>query len=98
MKVVNASGAVQTTGFDWGCSHSGYERVTWDPTARKFVAVCKNDAPTGGVGAPGVRARLHRSPADLNYNQLGTVMIAGRRLPAAETHPRGAAGQRERAG
>ena len=78
MKVVNGSGAVQTSGFDWGCSHSGYERVAWDPTARKFVAVCKNDAATGSKSgrlafAPGTTIL----PVDLNYNQLGTVMMAG---------------------
>jgi len=78
MKVVNGSGAVQSGGFDWGCSHSGYERVAWDGTARKFVAVCKNDAPTGSKSgrlafAPGTTIL----PVDLNYNQLGTVMPAG---------------------
>jgi len=78
MKIVNGSGALQTGGFDWGCSHSGYERVAWDGTARKFVAVCKNDAPTGGKSgrlafAPGTTIL----PVDLNYNQLGTVMAAG---------------------
>jgi hypothetical protein len=79
MKVVSATGALQTGGFDWGCSHSGYERVAWDPTARKFVAVCKNDAPTGGKSgrlafSPGT---VTINPVDLNYNQLGTVMMAG---------------------
>ena len=79
MKVVNGSGAVQTSGFDWGCSHSGYERVAWDATARKFVAVCKNDAPTGGKSgrlafSPGT---VTIYPVDLNYNQLGNVMMAG---------------------
>jgi hypothetical protein len=79
MKVVNGSGAVQTTGVDWGCSHSGYERVAWDGTARKFVAVCKNDAPTGGKSgrlafSPGT---VTIYPVDLNYNQLGNVMMAG---------------------
>jgi hypothetical protein len=79
MKVVNGSGALQSGGFDWGCSHSGYERVAWDGTARKFVAVCKNDAPTGGKSgrlafSPGT---VTITPVDLNYNQLGNVMTAG---------------------
>jgi hypothetical protein len=78
MKIVNGSGALQTGGFDWGCSHSGYERVAWDGTARKFIGVCKNDAPTGSKSgrlafAPGTTI----IPVDLNYNQLGTVMPAG---------------------
>jgi hypothetical protein len=79
MKVVNGSGALQTSGFDWGCSHSGFERVVYDPTAKKFVAVCKNDAPTGSKSgrlafAPNTTTIY---PVDLNYDQLGTVMMAG---------------------
>jgi hypothetical protein len=79
MKVVNGSGALQSSGFDWGCSHSGYERVVWDGTARKFVGVCKNDAPTGGksgrLAFPPNTTTIY--PVDLSYDQLGTVMMAG---------------------
>jgi hypothetical protein len=41
--------------------------------------VCKNDAPTGGKsGAPRVLAgHVTIYPVDLNYNQLGNVMMAG---------------------
>ncbi len=79
MKVVNASGALQTTGFDWGCSHSGYERVAWDSTAKQFATVCKNDAPTGGKSgriafAP---ATTTIDPVDLYYSDLGSVLLAG---------------------
>jgi hypothetical protein len=80
MKVVDGTGALQTTtGFDWGCSHSGYERLTWDPAAKKFVTVCKNDAPTGGKSgrlafAP---ATTTIDPVDLYYSDLGSVMTAG---------------------
>jgi hypothetical protein len=79
MKVVNGSGALQTSGFDWGCSHSGFERVAWDPTGKKFVAVCKNDAPTGSKSgrlafAPNTTTIY---PVDLNYSNLGNVMMAG---------------------
>jgi hypothetical protein len=80
MKVVSSSGALLATpGFSIGCSHSGYERVIWDPTGRKFVPVCKNDLPTNGKSG-----RLaFASPTttiiaiDLNYDQLGNVMMAG---------------------
>ncbi|HEY4186740.1 MAG TPA: hypothetical protein VGP07_16805 [Polyangia bacterium] len=79
MKVVNGAGALQTSGFDWGCSHSGYERVLWDPTAKKFIAVCKNDAATGSKSgrvafAPGATTIY---PVDLSYSQLGSVALAG---------------------
>jgi hypothetical protein len=79
MKVVNGSGALQTSGFDWGCSHSGFERVVYDPTAKKFVAVCKNDAPTGSKSgrlafAPNTTTI---TPVDLSYSNFGNVMISG---------------------
>jgi hypothetical protein len=80
MKVVDGSGALQTTpGFSFGCSHSGYERVIWDPTAAKFVTVCKNDAPTGGQSgriafAPNTTTI---DPVDLYYADLGSVLNAG---------------------
>jgi hypothetical protein len=41
--VVDANGAVQSGGWEWGCSHSGYERVIWDPKANRFASVCKTD-------------------------------------------------------
>jgi hypothetical protein len=44
MKVVGADGTIQSGGFDWGCSISAYERVVWDPSGRRFVAICKNDS------------------------------------------------------
>jgi hypothetical protein len=79
MKVVNAAGALQTSGFDWGCSHSGYERLTWDPTAGKFVTVCKNDAPTGGKSGRIAFAPATTTiyPIDLSYSNLGSVLPAG---------------------
>jgi hypothetical protein len=79
MKVVSGSGALQTSGFDWGCSHSGFERVVWDAAAKKFVAVCKNDAAAGDKSgrlafAPGATTIY---PVDLAYSNLGSVMMAG---------------------
>jgi hypothetical protein len=79
MKVVNGSGALQSSGFDWGCSHSGFERVAYDPTAKKFVTVCKNDAMTGSKSgriafAPSTTTIY---PVDLSYSNLGNVMMAG---------------------
>lgn len=79
MKVVNSSGTLQSSGFDWGCSHSGFERVAWDPAGKKFVAVCKNDAATGGKSgriafAPNTTTIY---PVDLSYSNLGNLMMAG---------------------
>ena len=51
----------------------------WDADAKKFVAVCKNDAATGGKSgrlafAPGT---VTIYPVDLAYSNLGNVMMAG---------------------
>ena len=79
MTAVSGTGTRLTTpGFGIGCSHSGYERIVWDPATRAFVTVCKNDAPTGNKSgkiafAPRATAIL---PVDLNYDQVGTVMLA----------------------
>jgi len=79
MQVVNGSGAPVTgQGFNFGCSHSGYERIVWDPVAKVFVNVCKNDLPTGGksgkIGfAPNATTIV---PVDLNYDQIGSVINA----------------------
>ena len=78
MKIVDPSGAIAKGGFDWGCSHSGYERIVYDPSAKKYVTVCKNDAATGGLSgkiafAPNAAAIL---PVDLNYSNLGNLALA----------------------
>jgi len=78
MKIVNGSGVLQAGGFDWGCSHSGYERVVWDPAAKAFIPVCKNDAAAGSKSgriafAPGAKTIF---PVDLSYSQLGSVALA----------------------
>jgi hypothetical protein len=80
MRVVDPSGAMLTghNSFDWGCSHSGYERIVWDPTAKKFVTVCKNDAPTGGKSgrlafAPNTTTI---EPLDLYYSNVGNITLA----------------------
>jgi hypothetical protein len=84
MQVVNGSGTLQTTGFAFGCSHSGYERVIWDPTAMQFVPVCKNDAPVTFSDGGMVSGRIAFAPSattiypvDLDYADLGSVMLAG---------------------
>jgi hypothetical protein len=76
MRVVGPSGAIQPGGFDWGCSHSGYERIAWDANAKKFVTICKNDAPTSGKS--GRLAFAPRTttiyPVDLWYGNVGNLV------------------------
>jgi hypothetical protein len=81
MRVVDPTGKMLTghNSFDWGCSHSGYERIVWDPSAKKFVTVCKNDAPTGGKSgrlafAPNITTI---TPLDLSYSNMGNITLAG---------------------
>ncbi len=80
MKVVSSAGALQKTpGFGIGCSHSGYERVIYDTASKKFIPVCKNDAPTGTKSgrialAPNTSTIY---PVDLSYSDLGNVLSAG---------------------
>jgi hypothetical protein len=41
--LVSSSGTIQSGGWDWGCSHSGYEYVIWDGFKNKFASICKTD-------------------------------------------------------
>lgn len=75
MDVVDPSGA-RVTGrgsFDWGCSHSGYERVIWDPTLSRFVAVCKTDNNNRIALAPTYKTI---KPVDLAASNLGDMVLA----------------------
>ncbi|KAL3659913.1 hypothetical protein V7S43_015214 [Phytophthora oleae] len=46
MKVVGPSGKIlaQADSFDWGCSHSGYERITYDSRKKGYASICKTDS------------------------------------------------------
>ena len=73
MKIVASDGSIQAGGFDWGCSHSGYERIVWDPTAKKFVTVCKTDNNNRIAFAPSITTIY---PVDLSYANLGNIALA----------------------
>jgi hypothetical protein len=78
MRLVNAStGQLGSGGFDVGCSHSAFERITWDGT--KFVPVCNLDAPTGGKSGQTAFApnRTTIYPVDELNTELGSVLPAG---------------------
>jgi hypothetical protein len=46
MRVVDPSGAMLTghDSFTWGCSHSGFEKIVWDPGAKRYQMICRSDA------------------------------------------------------
>ncbi|HEY3494437.1 MAG TPA: hypothetical protein VGK73_07120, partial [Polyangiaceae bacterium] len=73
MKVVTPDGSPGPGGFDWGCSHSGYERIVWDPAENEFVTVCKTDNNNRISFAP--RYQTIR-PVDLAYSNLGDIVLA----------------------
>jgi len=80
MTAVSGTGTRLTTpGFGIGCSHSGYERIIWDPATKAFIKrVQKRRHPRAAsrgkiAFAPRATAIL---PIDLNYDQIGTVMLA----------------------
>jgi hypothetical protein len=78
MDVVSKAGVRANMGFGWGCSHSGYEHIIWDPAAKKFVTVCQNDAPTSGQSgklayAPSMKTLL---PVDLWYSNVSELELA----------------------
>jgi hypothetical protein len=76
MKIVDATGAIQSGGFDLGCSHSGYERVVWDPGAKKFVPVCQTDN-NNRIAFPGSGNNdTTIYPVDLAYSSIGNIALA----------------------
>jgi hypothetical protein len=75
MKVVGSDGSMQPDGFDFGCSTSGYERIIWDPAARKFVAVCKTGERIS-LAPPGSGTSTTVSSLDPFYGNLGNLVLA----------------------
>lgn len=41
--IVSNDGTIKSGGWDWGCSHSGYERVIWDESQKRFAGIAKTD-------------------------------------------------------
>jgi hypothetical protein len=74
LRIVGPTGTLVTSrpAFDWGCSHSGFERVIWDPTGSKFVPVCKTDNNNRIAIAPAYTTVL---PVDLAYADLGNLVL-----------------------
>jgi hypothetical protein len=96
MKVVSPAGAVLQghDSFDWGCSHSGYERIVWDPVTSKLVTICKNDAPANGksgrIAYPPHYPLATMSAVDLWYSNVGNIALGangGYWLTASDIRP-----------
>jgi hypothetical protein len=73
MQVVGLDGQVQSGGFGWGCSHSGYERVVWDAEQARYVAVCKTDN-ENRLAMPSPYRTIRA--VDLSYSNMSDLLTA----------------------
>jgi hypothetical protein len=78
MRIVDPAGNILSGGFDWGCSHSAFERMVWDGS--NYVPVCNNDSDPGGTQtgqmafAPNMKTIY---PVNEVNAELGAVIKAG---------------------
>ncbi len=64
----------QSGGWGWGCSHSYYQRIVWDPTASAFASVCVSDTyPQPGLNFDA--SSLLRD-VDLSYANVGNIVLS----------------------
>ncbi|KAF1325584.1 hypothetical protein FI667_g9043, partial [Globisporangium splendens] len=73
MQVVGPSGALvkSANSFDLGCSHSGYERITYDDRSKEFAMICKTDN-NNRIKFPNSDATIY--PVDLAASNLGDIV------------------------
>ncbi|KAL7685245.1 hypothetical protein Plhal304r1_c031g0099721 [Plasmopara halstedii] len=74
MKVVDPSGKIltQKDSFDWGCSHSGYERLTFDDRKKGYTSICKTDNNNRIMPPNDWSTTIY--PVDLAASNLGDIV------------------------
>ncbi|GMF55573.1 unnamed protein product [Phytophthora fragariaefolia] len=74
MKVVSPTGSIVTSAdsFDWGCSHSGYERITYDERSKSFATICKTDSNNRLMSPNNWDVTVY--PVDLAASNLGDIV------------------------
>ncbi|KAK1940920.1 hypothetical protein P3T76_007626 [Phytophthora citrophthora] len=74
MKVVDSTGSVtsDTDSFDWGCSHSGYERITYDNRTDDYKMICKTDSNNRIMPPNDWDTTIY--PVDLDAANLGDIV------------------------
>ncbi|KAG3138772.1 hypothetical protein PI124_g9440 [Phytophthora idaei] len=74
MKVVDASGKITANedSFDWGCSHSGYERITYDNRTNSYATICKTDSNNRIMPPKDWGTTIY--PVDLGAANLGDIV------------------------
>ena len=77
---VNDSGDIQAGGWDWGCSHSMAELISYHPALSKFMPVCSSDC----YASKGILISDNKVvyPCDGNCGgmvsaQLGQIVLSG---------------------
>jgi hypothetical protein len=76
MRVVDPKGAMLTghNSFVWGCSHSGFEKIVWDPTANRFAMICRSDGfPQVGLN---VNASKQVFAIDAANSAVGNIVLS----------------------
>jgi hypothetical protein len=93
MSVVGPDGALLSghNSFGWGCSHSGYERVIWDPAASRFISVCKTDNNNRIALAPSYATIRAIDLAGANLGDLVLASAGGVWLASSDAEAAGAA-------
>uniref|UniRef100_K3X515 Uncharacterized protein n=1 Tax=Globisporangium ultimum (strain ATCC 200006 / CBS 805.95 / DAOM BR144) TaxID=431595 RepID=K3X515_GLOUD len=73
MQVVGPTGALvkSANSFDLGCSHSGYERITYDDRSKEFAMICKTDN-NNRIKFPNSDTTIY--PVDLAASNLGDIV------------------------
>ncbi|OWZ03034.1 GPI-anchored protein [Phytophthora megakarya] len=74
MKVVDPTGKIMNdqSSFDWGCSHSGYERITYDNRTSSYATICKTDNNNRIMPPNNWDATIY--PVDLAASNLGDIV------------------------
>ncbi|KAG2904840.1 hypothetical protein PC119_g20596 [Phytophthora cactorum] len=74
MKVVDSTGSIAsaTDSFDWGFSHSGYERITYDNRTDDYKMICKTDSNNRIMPPNDWDATIY--PVDLDAANLGDIV------------------------
>jgi hypothetical protein len=80
MRVVSPSGMLLTghNSFDWGCSHSGFEKIVWDPGASRFALICRSDGfPQVGLNVNASKQVFAISATDSSVSNIVLSATAG---------------------
>ncbi|KAI9982651.1 hypothetical protein PInf_008628 [Phytophthora infestans] len=74
MKVVDATGKITANedSFDWGCSHSTYERITYDKRTNSYATICKTDSNNRIMPPKDWDTTIY--PVDLGAANLGDIV------------------------